>query len=539
MDILSSLNTGGTGLNIAELSETLAKSETEPRKALIDARIDSAEMRLSGYERLRGQAGMLDEALGMMRGLSSRTLASDAGALGVTVTDPEALAPGRSTVAVERLAQAQVLSFGGFASPDAEIGAGAMSVGIGSWSADTPPVFAQGTEAARTLNFAPGSTLSDMARALDALPGVSARVIDLGDGTFSLGVLSETGAANALNFSVAPGADPALAAFDFASGPGAAQVQGAEDALLRLNGIAVTRPSNVVDDLLPGASLSLNGVTSTPATVTAAPNVDGALEVMQSFVEIINATRRMIDTLTARGFGGDGVKGDLAGDSLSEGLMSGIDRVLGRAFGGAGVYLADLGIVTQRDGTYALDADAFTKALRADPAMIDPLVRDSVTGVGVKVSGLPAGAAEAGSYTFERDPATGAATLNGARVFGTEGENGVWSYRVSSGPMRGITIEVEAASSGGTLTFAPGMVGALQSYVTENMASDGGIAQREKALQDSVMDETEALAALEARGEEVRLRYLSRFTEMEKIVTQLNSTGDYLTNLIDAWNSDN
>ena len=34
-------------------------------------------------------------------------------------------------------------------------------------------------------------------------------------------------------------------------------------------------------------------------------------------------------------------------------------------------------------------------------------------------------------------------------------------------------------------------------------------------------------------------RYLSRFTAMEQVVAQLNSTGDYLTNLVDAWNSDN
>ncbi len=48
MDILSSLNTGGSGLNISELTETLTNAEIEPRKSLITPRIATAELPLSG-----------------------------------------------------------------------------------------------------------------------------------------------------------------------------------------------------------------------------------------------------------------------------------------------------------------------------------------------------------------------------------------------------------------------------------------------------------------------------------------------------------
>jgi flagellar hook-associated protein 2 len=65
------------------------------------------------------------------------------------------------------------------------------------------------------------------------------------------------------------------------------------------------------------------------------------------------------------------------------------------------------------------------------------------------------------------------------------------------------------------------------------------LAQREDSLRDTIAEETSALDALDTRSEDLRARYLSRFTEMERVITQLNSTGDYLTNLIDAWNSDN
>ena len=206
-DILSSLNSGGTGLNISELSETLTDAEIEPRKSLITERIDTAELRLSGYDRLRGQAEQVTEALGLMRGLAPYAVQSDSAAVGVTVTDAGAVELQTSRLAVSQLASAQVLSFGGYSESAQEVGGGALTVDFGRWSADVPPVFASGSQPAQTITFAPGSTLEDMATALSTLDGVSARLIDLGDGSYSLGVISDTGAGNALRFSVAAGAE--------------------------------------------------------------------------------------------------------------------------------------------------------------------------------------------------------------------------------------------------------------------------------------------------------------------------------------------
>ena len=38
--------------------------------------------------------------------------------------------------------------------------------------------------------------------------------------------------------------------------------------------------------------------------------------------------------------------------------------------------------------------------------------------------------------------------------------------------------------------------------------------------------------------ESLRNRYIKQFTSMEQAVTSLKSTGEYLTNLLDAWNKD-
>jgi flagellar hook-associated protein 2 len=538
-DILTSLNRGGTGINIAELSDSLTQAEISPRRELITDRIDRAELRLSGYDRLRGQADRMTEALDLMRTLSPRTVSSDTSAVSATISDPAAVDLTTAKIGVTQLAQAQVLEFGGFTDAAAEIGAGVLTVDFGAWTDDVPPVFTAGARAGQTVTFQAGSSLADIAEALSTFEGVSARVIDVGDGTFSLGIISETGEQNALRLSVAAGADAGLASFDISAGPGAVQVQSAQDAQLSFNGINVTRASNQIDDLLPGLSVNLNATTAVDASVSARPNAEGSLEVMQSFVDIINATQTLVKTLTARGFGEAGVAGDLAGDSLADGVLRGIERVLSRGFGDRGTHLADIGIQTERDGSLTLDADRFTKALTANPSLLDPLIRDDLTGQTVRISGTPATRSEAGRFAFLRDPATGIATLSGVTLLGAEQENGDWTYRVPSGPMRGLTLTVSAETDLAEVNFAPSMVGSLQSYLAGFLADGNALEQRERSLSSSIATETTALEALDLRAEEVRTRYLGQFTQMELIVTQLNSTGDYLQNLIDGWNSDN
>lgn len=538
MDILSSLNTGGSGLNISELTETLTKAEIEPRKSLISQRIDTAELRLSGYERLRGQTETLDEMLSLMRQLSPLAVRSDTSAVRTNVTDAEALDLTSAQISVNRLATSQVLNFAGYASADAEVGAGALTIAVGTWSEDTPPVFTQGAETANTITFAEGSTLADVAEALNLLDGVSARVINSGDGTFSLGVTSETGTANALRFSVAAGADPHLAALDFSADPTGVQVQTAGNAELSLNGIPVSRASNTISDLLPGVDLTLTAPTTTPATITATPDTEGSLEVMQGFVDMINATRTLFKDLTARGFG-TGTAGDLAGDTLTESLMFGMETVLARGFGSADTHLADIGVMTERDGRLSLDATKFTAALNANPALLDPLIRDDLSATGAELSGTPTVAPEAGTFRLTRDPATGAASLNGVALVGREQEDGRWLYSVSSGPMRGISLTVEADVDTAEIRFGPSMLSSLQSYLGSALENDSSLARREDSLRDTIAEETSALDALDTRSEDLRARYLAKFTEMERIITQLNSTGDYLTNLIDSWNSNN
>lgn len=541
-DFLTTINSGGSGINITELAEVLTEAEVSPRRTLITDRIDKAELQLSGYAQLRAQAQQIGEALSFVSTLSSYAIASDSNALAASITDPTMVSAESSVIEVDQLATSQVLNFGGFTDPDSALGAGSITVEFGTWSNDVPPVFTAGTNSSQMLDLQENATLNELAGALGSIEGVSARVIDVGDGTYTLGVISDTGVENALNITVSPESATSLQAFDISADPTAVQAQAAQNAELKFNGIAITRSSNEVDDLIPGVSLSLISTTENPANISAFPNAEGALEVMQGFVEILNATVFLVSSLTDQGFASGGEPGALAGESLADRFLNQFQSNLAGGFGSSDgesdTFLADIGILTERDGTYSLDESRFTEALTVDPLLVAPLLRNTLNAENSVITGSPSVPPDAGTYEFVRDATTGSATLGGQPIYGVEQADGSWLYTVSLGDLQGISISVQADVTATTVHFAPSMVSTLEEQMSDFTSSDGALGTRDAALEASISEEEEALEALDRRAEYLEERYLARFTQMEQIITQLNSTGEYLQNLLDAQNRD-
>lgn len=537
MDILGSLNTSGSGLNIAKLASDLAMAETAPRKALVSDRIDRAELSLSALDRFRGQLDAFGSALSDARGLSGVAVRSDQSALGVSVRDPALVATQDTRIEVQALAQSQVLQFGGFQSGSDTIGTGTLTVDFGGW--DGSDFYPDAARAAVPITVGPGATLDELAESLSSIAGVTARVLDVGDGTKSLGILSDTGAMQGLRISVA--GDATLSQFDFSADPAAVQVRQATDAVLSVDGILLVRPTNTVDDVLDGVTLSLNAVTSGAATVSAEPDVEAATAAIRNVVDQFNALHRLAADLTARGVGGQEA-GPLAGESAVTSAMAQLRQVMGTGldgFGAGPLFLSDLGVRTERDGTLMLDTDRLEEVMAKDPAMVEAMLRDRVASPapGVKIEGLPWAAAPAGQYDFTRDAATGEALLNGVALTGAQMEDGQWAYAVPSGPMAGVMIMVDDATESARIDYGRSLMSGVLDALDAVTSGQGGLARREDRLGDDLTANAERLAELDSRAQTAEARYKARFTEMELTVTRLNSTGDYLTSLLDAWNN--
>lgn len=545
VDILSSLNTNGSGLNIRQLTSSLVAAEIEPLKARQTTRSDAAQLSISALGQVRSQFGALNSAVATLRENPLLAARSGNAGVGVTITDPGKIANSTTSIEVEQLATRQVLEFGGYTSADALVGAGSLQVEVGVWFEDTngDPAFALNpASTVNTLNIPAGVTLSMLAETLNALPGLAARVLDKGDGTFSLGIVSEPGAGSALRFTVAETV-AGLAAFDTTTTNAARQIQAAQDAVLLVDGIAVSRPSNVIDDVIPGATLDITAPAGTVTTVSFTRDIETARLNMQALVEQVNNTRKLLTELSARGAGGTKA-GALAGDRLIEKLKTDLTNLLAApisGFGASAKRLSDFGLATNRDGSLRLDNLRFEKAFDADPAAFDMVFADrlSANAAGVEVTGTLGASARGGNLAFVQNTTTGEAMLNGESMLGLSLPDGRRQYLLFGGDYAGMTVTVPADLEATEVRYGKSFLTSLETML--DAALSGGansLGEREDQLTSRVTEATDELTALDTRASLLERRYLLRFTAMETAIAGLKSTGNYLTNLVAQWNKD-
>jgi flagellar hook-associated protein 2 len=72
----------------------------------------------------------------------------------------------------------------------------------------------------------------------------------------------------------------------------------AEDALIEMNGIEVTRESNDIDDLLPGVNITLHGAGEAPVSLSVARDLESIKEGLYNFIGYYNRLLMNIDILT-------------------------------------------------------------------------------------------------------------------------------------------------------------------------------------------------------------------------------------------------
>lgn len=764
-EILSALNTNGSGLNITSLAKNLAKAETAPRKQIIEGKIEDIEVSISAMAEARG---VLEELQNSFRVITKESLIqtnSASSAISATVTDASKVEAGTTNVGVVALAKEQVLQFQGYSSEDAVVQAGTINISFGVWTADEPPVFYEGDRPSFAMNVAAGTTLKELATQFDGIDGIDASIIDVGDGTYTMGILSDTGGASGLNFTVdttgsgqssmntvagltagnaltdtqiAAGtslditgdagsttitttagmsakdladqinaasagtgvdatavtnaklsgltaatdvsfsvngtaignvtiADPAdltglrdainaqtgltgvtaafganngeiiltdsagndigLTGFDTSvndtgltietlnadgsgtgitatlqdtTGPvnsafvtgqvsmtstqsfsvsdsvtgetsffGAAnnsstldsgaeidlttfdltgtisdhQVRAASDAVLEYNGIQVFRPSNEIDDLIDGVTLTLNDATPGDVAITTEIEYEEALARAQVLVAKINETMGFLNEQTNRGILDGTEPGDLAGETTIEAVKSGIRSMLRTGIDGFGdetYYLSDFGISQKLDGTLELDEEKFEKVMTEAPEKVMALFESTTraSDPSVTVAGRPPSGAETATYTFRRDAATGKAYLGNTELTSLFPGDGVTFYLAASGDMSGISLTVPDDVDTFEVTYGRSWSDTMMGRIQDALSGDNAMASRENALQSELTNNEEEITELDDKYTTIEARYIQKFTAMETMITQLNNTGSYITNLLNAWEAE-
>ena len=326
-----------------------------------------------------------------------------------TATASADTASGTHTLLVTQLAKRSTLVSAQWAQSGSEI---AAAVGAGS---HTFRLAVNGVEAQVTVTVDASdgnrTVLSAMAAAINASDAkVSASVVNDSSTTARLVLTSdESGSANAITLADDGGTLVASTGTDSgvqSSGTGGGYIYASDqlDARFVLDGLAITRGKNVVNDVVPGMTFTLTATQAadaSPVTLGAGPDQEAIRAKVQEFLDAYNATiaflkeRTSVSVSTQTGAAGKTdvtsvTRGTLASEAAYLGLMMNLRaEVAGRitsAAAGGPVALSEIGITAGKDGALSIsDAAKLTKALTDNPDGVATLF-NSADGIASRVS---------------------------------------------------------------------------------------------------------------------------------------------------------
>jgi flagellar hook-associated protein 2 len=388
---------GITGLLSAgkvDVNSLVSQLMTVERKPIdnLNKKSASYQTQLSVFSSVRSGLSTFQTAVQNLKGTGSfkafTVNSSDASVLSASAGSNAV--PGNYSIEISSLAQAQQLVATGQASSTATIGSGASTtlnfdfgtisydpLAGGSYNATTGQYtgasFATNGGGIKSVTIdSTNNTLEGIRDAVNkANIGVNATIInDGGTSPYRLTFSTSTsGVSNSMSISVAGDASLATLLSNDPSGTqNLSQTLEAKNANLKVNGIAITKTSNVVTDAIQGVTLNLNKttVTNTPISLTIAKDTASITAAANSFVSAYNSLNSTLKSISAYKTATTS-GGSLAGDPAIRQMMGELSDILsGTVTGGSFTTLADVGLSVKPGVGMTLDSTKFSAAMNSN-----------------------------------------------------------------------------------------------------------------------------------------------------------------------------
>src|SRR5690606_14046486 len=310
---MTSIVTGGSGLEIPGLVSQLVQASRLPTESRINSQASSVSAKLSAVGQIKSSLTSLQTALEKLGTAADKPgyQAKVQEGAGFTAATTSSAMSGSYAVEVLSVATAQKLSSAGHAA-GAVIGTGALSIAWGSED-----------DQRLTVEFEDGATLADIARAVNRAAGgkgVGATVITADDGEHLVFTARDTGTAYALSITTT-GGDGGLLALTNGAGGGLLEQVAASDARVRVDGFARTSSTNTVGDLVPGVNLTLSAAKPGESFRLDVSSDHAALEsALEAFVSAYNSVGSVLKSTSSYN-STTKTASALTGDSLVRGLQ--------------------------------------------------------------------------------------------------------------------------------------------------------------------------------------------------------------------------
>jgi flagellar hook-associated protein 2 len=356
-----------TGLNTSQLITQLVAVERNGANNLVtqQSNLSSQQSILGNLTNQLSSLGSVATDMKTAASLQFRAATSSDGHVAIAVSG--SATPTTHDIRVIQTARAQVVSSKGFATDAAGIlGAGGVDLTTGTGS----PVH---------VAWDATDSLSSIASKINSA-NTSLGASVLYDGSQYRLVLSSkaTGTANAATF---------VDSGDGLDLSNAANIRiPAQDAKLNIDGIPVTRPTNVIADAIPGVTItavSPHATGDADALVAVTLDTTATEKKLQSLVNAYNQVNSVIGGQLTY-FGSTKGQNTLFGDSALRGLQGQLTSALTSPYGGSN--LGAIGISRDKTGAMSLDTAKLTAALTADPTAIQKIFADG--GLAAKLATL-------------------------------------------------------------------------------------------------------------------------------------------------------
>lgn len=367
----SIVSTGiGSGLDISGIVQQLVAAEGQPVVARLGQQEARVQAKLSAFGILKSSLSEFQTALDGLRDIDSflARKASTAEESPYKVSADGTSFPGKYSVEVVQLAQAQKLTSGVFADSSAVVGTGTLQITVG---ANTFGIVVDNEN----------NTLAGIRDAINAAAdnaGVSASIVNADSGSYLILSGDDVGSSSSMTITQS-GGDGGLAALEY-DPPNLllslTESIAAQDALIRIDGFDIASTSNTVTGAVQGVTIDLlQADPGVNVDFTVANDDDAARTSVNKFVDSYNDLVDLFGELASYDPETQ-VAGPLFGDTTLRAIQSQVRRELSNVVTGIDASfstLSEVGIALQLDGKLSVDDTRLTAIMAEDFSQLGQL----------------------------------------------------------------------------------------------------------------------------------------------------------------------
>jgi len=385
----------GSGVDFTALANQLVDAQFATKLKNLTATNTKLTAQISGVGQIKSGITAFSTSLtALIKGgsLATQPTSSNTSLVTTKALPGAKLAGFTGSIEVRQLATAQSAATGPIADKSAPIGTGMLTLTLGTATVTDGAMTDFTAGSGSPINIAITSTnssLTGIAAAINArTAGVTASIVSDADGS-RLVLKGPTGASQAFTMTATenPGFE-GLSALNVGVGATGTTIgSSAKDAIVAVDGVAVKRSTNSISDLIDGVQINLVGASvGTKVTLgTSSPNAN-ITQSVNDFVDTYNQLLAVVKQET------DAKTGALSGDPVAKSLTRALAQLtVTRLVPGSGTdapaTLANIGVMTNKDGTLSVNAAKLTAALAKDPAAVEAMFAD---GTGASGNGLGA-----------------------------------------------------------------------------------------------------------------------------------------------------